>query len=83
MDPLKFTSTYNNEDYEVMVSIFNDDLSMSAPDKITDDDKTLLPTESIKYLAITNSMASYVPTLELEVIDNNLNVNNSNRDHTL
>ena len=76
MNPLNFTSTYNNESYDVMVSIYNDDLSMSAPDRITEADKSIVPTEAIKYIGITNSMTSFVPTIEVEVIDQGLSINN-------
>ena len=72
-----FQKTFNNNTYEIKCICHINDITLSSPDLISSSDEAvLIPTENIVYLNISNSMASFVPTLEIEIIDTNFNVTN-------
>lgn len=72
-----FDKTFNNETYQIRCLCFNNDVTLSSPDLISStDDVALIPTEDILYINISNSMARFVPTLEMEIADSQFNVTN-------
>lgn len=76
MNPLKFTFPYNGEIYRMTFVFYNDDISLSSPDKITNDEDVLGISEQFGYIKISNSMASWTPKIELEINDDYLSVAN-------
>jgi len=61
--------SYNNNTYSVNVYIYNDDISLSAPDLITNEASGLIPPASILYIMIENSLDGFIPRAELEFKD--------------
>lgn len=76
MNPLNFTSTYNSEEFFMVFTIYTDDISLTAPDRIKNDKKSLIPTESIIYINLTNSIYDWVPTLTMKVFDSGFSISN-------
>ena len=66
--------TYNNQEYEVNLLLYNSNVTLTSPESIETDDNTsiLIPTEEITYIMIENSMIDIIPKAEFEIIDNRI-----------
>lgn len=65
-----FEKTYNNNVYKFTYIIKNNELSMTSPALInTDSNSALVPSENVVYFKVSNSMTSFVPTAEINIID--------------
>lgn len=60
---------YNSQTYEFFMVIYNDDITLTAPDLIVNDDAALIPSESISYVMIENSINEFIPKAEFEIRD--------------
>ena len=64
--------TYNNQEYDVSIFIYDSDITLTSPSLIeTDDEKAgFIPSENITYIMLENSIVDIIPTAEFEIIDN-------------
>lgn len=70
MNIASYKRTYNGSEYEMIFSIRTNDISLTAPDLIINNDQSyIIPTENVTYLMIANSMTSFVPNATFEIKD--------------
>ncbi len=64
--------TYNNQEYDVSLFMYSSNVTLTSPSAIetNDKDSMLIPTESITYIMIENSIVDIIPIAEFEIIDN-------------
>lgn len=64
--------TYNNQEYDVTLFMYSSNVTLTSPSSIetNDADSVLIPTESITYIMIENSIVDIIPVAEFEIIDN-------------
>ena len=69
--------TYNNQEYEVTLLLYNSNITLTSPASIVtnDEESVLIPTEEITYIMIENSMIDIIPKAEFEIIDNRIFIN--------
>ena len=63
---------YNNQEYDVSLFMYSSNVTLTSPSSIetNDQDSMLIPTESITYIMIENSIVDIIPVAEFEIIDN-------------
>lgn len=67
---LNFSKTFNNESYNVALSIYSTNLTLTSPSNMLDDkDAMPIPTENITYMMFENSIVDIIPVAEFEILD--------------
>lgn len=61
--------SYNNQTFETWMFIYNSDITLSAPDLISNDVGVLVPTDEILYMMFENSIDDFIPKAEFEIKD--------------